>query len=107
MHQNKSVLVDKDIYQEFENLMREAGCYFVNPEEKQKLQNSMFEYTEEYGYKLKSTCTRSKSPYTIAKEAGFEVPEDTKVIVVYEEWNWKGISIFKRKTKPSLNILHC
>ena len=28
----------KDIYKEFEKLMREAGCYFVNPEEKQKLQ---------------------------------------------------------------------
>ena len=33
----QAVLVDKDIYQEFEKLMREAGCYFVNPEEKEKL----------------------------------------------------------------------
>ena len=35
----QAVLVDKDIYQEFEKLMREAGCYFVNPEEKEKLTN--------------------------------------------------------------------
>ena len=61
-------------------LMRKSGCYFVNPEEKQKLQNSMFEYTEEYGYKLKSHVP-GQSPYTIAKEAGFEVPEDTLKIV--------------------------
>ncbi len=80
----QAILVDKDIYQEFEKLMREAGCYFVNPEEKQKLANSMFEYTEEYGYKLKSHVP-GQSPYIIAKEAGFEIPEDTKVIVVYEE----------------------
>ena len=33
----QAVIVDKDIYQEFEKLMREAGCYFVNPEEKEKL----------------------------------------------------------------------
>lgn len=49
----QAVLVDKDIYKEFEELMRKAGCYFVNEEEKKKLSESMFEYTEEYGYKLK------------------------------------------------------
>ena len=80
----QAVLVDKEIYQEFEELMREAGCYFVNPEEKEKLKQSMFEYTEEYGFKLKSHVP-GQSPYVIAKEAGFAVPEDTKVLVVYEE----------------------
>src|SRR5699024_9638210 len=49
----QSVIVDRDIYQEFEKLMREAGCYFVNPEEKEKLKNSMFAINED-GYKLKS-----------------------------------------------------
>jgi acetaldehyde dehydrogenase/alcohol dehydrogenase len=28
----QAVLVDKAVYQEFERLMRESGCYFVNPE---------------------------------------------------------------------------
>ena len=50
----QAVLVDRDIYEEFEKLMKEDGCYFVSPEEKNKLQESMFEKTEEYGYKLKS-----------------------------------------------------
>ena len=53
----QAVLVDKEVYQEFEKLMREAGCYFVSPEEKQKLQESMFEYRDDIGYKLKSTRT--------------------------------------------------
>ena len=97
----QAVLVDKDIYQEFEKLMRESGCYFVNPEEKQKLQNSMFEYTEEYGYKLKSHVP-GQSPYTIAKEAGFEVPEDTKVIVVYEEGIGSKYPFSKEKLSPVL-----
>ena len=44
----QAVLVDKQIYQEFEKLMKQAGCYFVSPEEKQKLAESMFEYTDEY-----------------------------------------------------------
>ena len=97
----QAILVDKDIYQEFEKLMREAGCYFVNPEEKQKLANSMFEYTEEYGYKLKSHVP-GQSPYIIAKEAGFEIPEDTKVIVVYEEGIGREYPFSKEKLSPVL-----
>ena len=97
----QAVLVDKDIYQEFEKLMREAGSYFVNPEEKQKLVNSMFEYTEEYGYKLESHVP-GQSPYTIAKEAGFEIPKDTKVIVVYEEGIGREYPFSKEKLSPVL-----
>ena len=33
----QAVLVDKEIYKEFEELMRNSGCYFVSPEEKEKL----------------------------------------------------------------------
>ena len=95
----QAVLVDKDIYQEFETLMRQAGCYFVNPEEKQKLADSMFEYTEEYGYKLKSHIP-GQSPYKIAKNAGFEVPEDTKVLVVYEEGIGRDYPFSKEKLSP-------
>ena len=97
----QAVLVDREIYEEFEELMREAGCYFVNPEEKKKLQESMFEYTDEYGYKLKSHVP-GQSPYTIAKEAGFEIPEDTKVIVVYEEGIGREYPFSKEKLSPVL-----
>ena len=97
----QAVLVDKDIYQEFERLMKESGCYFVSPEEKQKLAESMFEYTEEYGYKLKSHVP-GQSPYKIAKDAGFEVPEDTKVIVVYEEGIGRDYPFSKEKLSPVL-----
>ena len=97
----QAVLVDKDIYQEFERLMRKNGCYFVNPEEKEKLANSMFDYTEEYGYKLKSHVP-GQSPYMIAKEAGFEIPKDTKVIVVYEEGIGREYPFSKEKLSPVL-----
>ena len=97
----QAVLVDKEIYKEFEQLMRDAGCYFVNPEEKEKLAKSMFEYTEQYGYKLKSHVP-GQSPYTIAKEAGFEIPEDTKVIVVYEEGIGRDCPFSKEKLSPVL-----
>lgn len=97
----QAVLVDRDIYEEFEKLMKEDGCYFVSPEEKNKLQESMFEKTEEYGYKLKSHIP-GQSPYTIAKKAGFEVPEDTKVLVVYEEGIGNEYPFSKEKLSPVL-----
>ena len=97
----QAVLVDRDIYQEFEKLMREAGCYFVSPEEKKMLRDSMFEENSEYGYKLKSHVP-GQSPYKIAKEAGFEVPEDTKVLVVYEEGIGREYPFSKEKLSPVL-----
>ena len=97
----QAVIVDKDIYQEFERLMREAGCYFVSPEEKRKLQESMFEYREDTGYKLKSNIP-GQSPYKIAKDAGFEIPIDTKVIVVYEEEIGRDYPFSKEKLSPVL-----
>ena len=97
----QAVLVDKEIYKEFEDLMRTSGCYFVNPEEKEKLAKSMFEYTEEYGYKLKSHVP-GQSPYVIAKEAGFEIPKETKVLVVYEEGIGRDYPFSKEKLSPVL-----
>ncbi len=97
----QAVLVDKDIYQEFEVLMRQANSYFVNEEEKEKLKNSMFSYEENYGFKLKSHVP-GQSPYIIAKEAGFEVPKDTQILVVYEEGIGKDYPFSSEKLSPVL-----
>ncbi len=97
----QAVLVDDEIVEEFEKLMKEAGCYFVNEEEKQKLANSMFEYTDEYGYKLKSNIP-GQYPYDIAKNAGFEIPKETKVIVVPETGIGRDYPFSKEKLSPVL-----
>ena len=97
----QAVLVEKDIYEEFEDLMRKAGCYFVSPEQKEKLKDVMFEYVDGRGDKLKSHIP-GKSPYEIAEMAGFEVPKDTKVLVVYEEGIGEGYPFSKEKLSPVL-----
>ena len=97
----QAVLVEKEIYKEFEDLMRKAGCYFVSPEEKEKLKDVMFEYVDGRGDKLKSHIP-GKSPYEIAQMAGFEIPKDTKVIVVYEEGIGEGHPFSKEKLSPVL-----
>ncbi len=95
----QAVLVDRDIHDEFEQLMKEAGCYFISPEEKDKLKNSMF--VAEKGYTLNGKVP-GQSPYDIAKNAGIEVPKDTKVLVVYEEGVGEEFPFSREKLSPVL-----
>ena len=97
----QAVLVEEEIHDEFEALMKKSGCYFVNEEEKEKLKNSMFAYEEGKGYKLKSHIP-GQSPYVIAQGAGFEVPKETKVLVVYEEGIGDDFPFSKEKLSPVL-----
>ncbi len=97
----QAVIVEKAIYTKFEELMRKAGCYFVNPEEKKMLEKTMFDYKKDTGYKLKSSIP-GQSPYAIAKQAGFEIPEETKVIVVYEEGIGEDYPFSREKLSPVL-----
>ena len=97
----QAVIVEKEIYKEFEQLAREAGCYFVSEEEKDKLKNAMFEWSDEWGYKLKSHIP-GQSSFEIAKQAGFEVPKETKVLIVYEDGIGADYPFSKEKLSPVL-----
>ena len=76
----QSVLVDNEITEKFEELMKKAGCYFVNEEEKAKLQKAMFNSETN---KLIGAIA-GQSPKRIAELAGFDIPDKTKVLVVPE-----------------------
>ncbi len=95
----QSVIVDREIHKEFETLMKEAGCYFLDAEQTKKLRESMF--NAEKGEALNSDIV-GQSPYHIAQMAGIEVPEDTKVLVLKE--NGVGIEypFSKEKLSPVL-----
>ncbi len=95
----QAVIVDREIHEEFEQLMRGAGCYFLSEEETQRLRNSMF--IEEKGCALNADIV-GKSPREIAAGAGIEVPEGTKVLVLKE--NGVGIEypFSKEKLSPVL-----
>ena len=77
----QAVIVDKEIHEEFENLMKEAGCYFLSNEQKIQLLDSMF--IAEKGCALNADIV-GQSPYKIAARAGIEVPKDTKILVIPE-----------------------
>ena len=95
----QSVIVDSEIKDEFEKLMKEAGCYFLSEDETNKLRDTMF--IKEKDGALNSAIV-GQSPYKIAGEAGIEVPKDTKVLVLKE--NGVGIEypFSKEKLSPVL-----
>lgn len=69
---------DKDTCAKAVALMKERGAYLVNDEEKAKLDAVMFD--KERG--VPSMAIVGKSPQTIAKIAGFTVPDDVKLLLV-------------------------
>ena len=92
----QSVIVDEEIHEEFEKLMKEAGCYFLSQKETNMLREKMFEED-----KLNSLVV-GMSPYNIAKMADINVPKETKVLVLKE--NGVGIEypFSKEKLSPVL-----
>ena len=97
----QAVIIDKEITKEFEKLMKEAGCYFATKEEKEKLQEVIFQPLEEGGYKLNGKIP-GQSPYKIASLAGINIPEDTKVLVVKETAVGDEYPFSKEKLSPIL-----
>ena len=95
----QSVIIDKEIQEEFEKLMKEAGCYFLNADETNRLKCSMF--IEEKGCALNADIV-GKSPYNIAKMAGIEVPKGTKVLVLKENGVGVEYPFSKEKLSPVL-----
>ncbi len=95
----QAVIVDEEVSEEFEKLMKEANCYFANEEEKEMLKKSMF--LADQGYKLNGAVA-GQSPRTIAKWAGFDIPEDTKVLVVSEEGVGDDYPFSREKLSPVL-----
>src|SRR5574344_1515964 len=97
----QSVIVDKEIHEDFEKLMQENGCYFLNEDETNRLRNSMFIGNNPNSCALNADIV-GKYPYIIAKGAGIEVPKETKVLVLKE--NGVGIEypFSKEKLSPVL-----
>ena len=95
----QSVIVDREVCKEFEELMKEAGCYFLSNEEKIKLKDSMF--IKQDGCALNSDIV-GKNPYDIAKKAGIEIPPNTKILVLKETGVGSKYPFSKEKLSPVL-----
>lgn len=73
----QAIIADREISDKLEQLFKEKGCYFTNEEETKML--TAYAMNEEKG--MVNSDIVGKKPVWIAKQAGFTVPEDTKILI--------------------------
>ena len=73
----QAVIVDEEVSGKFESFMKENNCYFLNDEEITKISN----YVINLEKCSVNPAVVGKSAHWIAKQAGIEVPEDTKILI--------------------------
>ena len=71
----QSVIVDKNIYDEVKKEFIARGCYFCTPDETEKVRKTIL-----INGALNAKIVGQK-PVTIAKLAGFDIPESTKILI--------------------------
>ena len=74
----QAAIVDKEIAKEFEEFTKANGCYYVNKEETKKLEEAMYDPVK---VAIKPAIV-GQSAVKIAKLAGIDVPEDTRILMV-------------------------
>ncbi len=95
----QAVIVDKDISDKFENIMRENNCYFLNEEEIEKLTN--FVMPAEKNHALNAAVV-GKSAEWIADQAGLTVPSGTKILIARLKDIGKEYPLSGEKLSPIL-----
>jgi acetaldehyde dehydrogenase/alcohol dehydrogenase len=94
----QAVIIDKDIYEPVTEYMKKLGCYFVNEEERERLESLAID---------EKKCAMNpkivgKSAETIAQMAEIEVPEGTKILVAEIEGVGPEYPLSREKLCPIL-----
>ena len=77
----QSAIVDKEIYDDAVKLFKEYGAYFCSAKEKKLLEKYMFGVDGDPSVAKLNAAVPGMAPTTLAKNAGFEVPERTSIII--------------------------
>jgi len=97
----QAAIVDKEIAAEFESFMKDNNCYFTTDEEREKL--------EKYVINLDKGAVNpevvGKPAWEIAKNAGFEVDKNTKILVAKINGVGKEHPLSREKLSPVLAYL--
>lgn len=94
----QAVIVDSEISAEFEAFMKSNSCYFLNPDETEKLADTAINAAK---------CAMNPNvvgqlAHTIAKMAGFNVPEDTKILIARQADVGSEFPLSREKLSPIL-----
>ncbi|KXZ39150.1 acetaldehyde dehydrogenase / alcohol dehydrogenase [Alkalithermobacter thermoalcaliphilus JW-YL-7 = DSM 7308] len=94
----QAVIIDEEIYDDVVALMKRYDCYFLNKEEIQKLEKFAI---DENKCSINSAIV-GQSAYKIAKMAGINVPENTKILVANLEGVGEKYPLSREKLSPIL-----
>ncbi|MBB5324090.1 acetaldehyde dehydrogenase/alcohol dehydrogenase [Anoxybacillus tepidamans] len=94
----QAVIIDKEIYDQVKKEMIDNRCYFLNEEEKKKVEKLVIN---------ENTCAVNpdivgKPAYEIAKMAGVDVPKDTKILVAELKGVGPQYPLSREKLSPVL-----
>lgn len=98
-----SVIVQEDVYDAFVARLIELGSYFVKGEERQILEDYMWKINRK-GYKSLNPAIVAQDAVSIAKAAGLNVPENTKVLFVEGAEDIEGDWYSQEKLSPVLTV---
>lgn len=98
-----SVIVQEDVYDAFLARMDELGSYFVKGEERKQLEDYMWQINKK-GYKSLYAKIVAQDAVSIAKGAGLDVPENTKVLYVEGAEDIEGDWFSQEKLSPVLTV---
>ena len=99
----QAVIVDSDISARFEEIMVDNGCHFLSDEETKKVSNYVFN-PEKKGL---NPDVVGKTAHWIAKNAGVDVPEATKILIAKLPRPAREYPLSLEKLSPVLAYFVC
>lgn len=97
----QAAIVDKEIYKEFKEEISRFKVYWVNKEEKAKLENFMFPDRDKGVF----AGVVGKPATWIAEQAGIKVPEDTQILLAECSEVGPNEPLTREKLSPVLAVL--
>lgn len=96
----QAVIIDRDIADETISIMKDMGCYFLNPDEIKVLEATAID---------EEKCAMNprivgQPAYKIAEMAGFTVPKDTKILIAPLEGVGPSYPLSREKLSPVLAL---
>ena len=104
----QAVIIDKEIYDDAKELFNNYKVHFCNAKEKELLEQSLFGvkgYSKEVNNAKLDPWVVGKPAYEIAKRAGFEVKEDTSILICECKEVGPNEPLTREKLSPVLAML--
>ncbi|GAB1219826.1 hypothetical protein ENUP19_0043G0011 [Entamoeba nuttalli] len=104
----QAAIIDKEIYDQVVEEMKTLGAYFINEEEKAKLEKFMFgvnAYSADVNNARLNPKCPGMSPQWFAEQVGIKVPEDCNIICAVCKEVGPNEPLTREKLSPVLAIL--